>query len=177
MKKVTTIAVAVVIAVMLTLLFVGGTLVFAHSSGESFEKTVDGYLVDIGYSVEKFTDDSSVVFDFGLVDPSGDAAEFSDVWVRIVRTNAKETVFAGGVNNARLGGTVMTYVFPETGEYELSARYQNNEESIVEAVFPLIVYGAFGSSQTNHVVYATMGFAGGFILSMALMLFLRHRKK
>lgn len=150
-------------------------MVSAHGSGESFELESEGYLMDIGYSVEEFTDDSSVILSFELKNKEGSAVEFTDVWVRIIEDTS--TVFATGVHNADLGGALMTYKFPSSGDYKLSARFQNNGESLVEGVFPLtVVKGSSESGGANSLFYSTLGLLGGLVLGAFLVTFIRRLK-
>ena len=165
---------AVAIAVILTGLFIGSTMVSAHGVGSSFEEQVGETLVDIGYNVEDFTTDTSVVFDFSIKNDEGRELPFTDVWVRIVRD--KSTVFATGIYNASLGGAIMTYTFPGTGEYELSARFQDDGKSIVEATFPLVVTsGASRLGENGSVIVSVLSFFGGAILSMMIFAFMRRQ--
>jgi len=168
--------IAVATATVATILFVGGTIASAHDFGSSFEEEVGDSLIDIGYSVEEFTDDSSVIFSFEIKDETGAMADFSDVWVRIIKEQS--TVFATGVHNARLGGALMTYKFPEVGEYELSVRYQNDGKKVAEAVFPLTVgRGTTSSKGAGGALYAALGFVGGLVLGVIPLMLLRRRKR
>lgn len=124
---------AILLCVTLCLPVVGE----AHGFGESFEEQVGDILVDIGYSTEEFITDTSTIFDFEILDNEGREIAFTDVWVRIVGEDT--TVFASGIRNGRLGGSIMTYIFPKAGSYELSARFQKDGEKIAEATFPLVV--------------------------------------
>lgn len=167
--------IGIAIAVIATILFVGGTMLYAHEFGESFEGQDGDVFIDIGYSVENITDDTSVVFDFEILDSEENMIPFSDVWVRI--TQEKSTVFASGIYNARLGGALMTYKFPESGEYELSARFQDDGKSIAEGTFPVVVErGASRSVGSGRVVYAALGLLGGIILGSVPLMLLRRRR-
>lgn len=149
-------------------------MVSAHGSGESFELESGGYLMDIGYSVEEFTDDSSVIFSFELKDKEGSVVEFTDVWVRIVEDTA--TVLATGVHNADLGGALMTYKFPSSGEYKLSARFQNNGENVAEGVFPLTVeQGTADIEGDRGILYAVFALLVGLALGLIPFILIRRR--
>ncbi|PCI30219.1 hypothetical protein COB52_01775 [Candidatus Kaiserbacteria bacterium] len=123
---------------------------YAHGTGSSFEQQDGDALIDIGYNTETFTEDSSVVFNFTMLDEDASPITFTDVWVRIVRD--KSTVFATGVYNAKFGGATMTYRFPEAGQYTLSARFQNNGDSVAEATFPLEVEKGIADENHNSVI-------------------------
>lgn len=168
--------VAVALAVIVASLFVAAQFVSAHEFGNSFELQTEEGLIDIGYSVEEFTDDTSVIFDFEILDEDGNEIFFSDIWVRIVRE--KSTVLATGVHNADLGGALLTYKFPETGEYVLHVRYQNDGKKVAEAEFPIIVQrGITTRSGGSGALYAGMGFIGGLILSVVPFLLVRRKQQ
>jgi len=168
--------VAVAISIIVTVLFVGIALVRAHGSGASFEKQVDDVLIDVGYSVEEFSTDSSVVFDFGLKDSTETKVLFTDVWVRIVKDTS--TVFATGVHNARLGGAIMTYTFSESGNYELSVRYQNDGESVAAAVFPLSVEKSSNGKgdEISSLKNLILGFLGVLLVVIFIILGMRKNR-
>ena len=131
------------------------TFALAHGTGASLEQQTEGGFVDIGYSPEEITSDTSVVFDFSLLaEPEGKEIEFSDVWVRFVTNDS--TVFATGVHNARIGGALLTYRFPEAGEYTLVTRFQNNGVSIAEVEFPISVITGGHGTDANLVAAAAL---------------------
>lgn len=107
--------------------------VSAHAFGESLEKEVDGYLVDIGYSTTEFVANSAVVFEFDLLDENEEFIDYESVWLRIVKD--ERTILATGIHNAEFGGARITYTFAEPGAYEFSARYEEGIDSIREATF------------------------------------------
>ena len=165
---------AVAIAIIVATLIIGGTMAYAHGLGNSLEQQVDDILVDIGYSVDEFTDDSSVVFDFEIVDSEKEQIDFTDVWVRLVKD--KSTVLATGVHNGRLGGAIMTYKFPEAGEYTLSARFQNGKDAVAEAEFPLTVLQVqkepIGS---RALLFIVLAFIVGLLAGLPLIVLQRKR--
>lgn len=130
----------------------------AHGDGSSYEKEIDGYLVDIGYSPENPYTNGSVSFDFGL-SKDETPADFSDLWVRISKDG--HTIFAGGIHNSNFGGARLSVVFPEEGEYTVSARYQNENEEVVSAEFPLTIYpnndGSSFDFGFNDFLYILLG--------------------
>jgi hypothetical protein len=129
--------------------------VFGHGDGESLEKEVDGYLIDIGYNTPEFIAGSSVVFEFDI-SKEEESIDFDDVWVRISEDN--KTIFASGINNAEFGGARMTYSFPYEGAYEFSVRFQNGSESIAEAVFPIeVLPNSDKEGSQNWILTALLG--------------------
>jgi len=153
------------IATMLPL-FVG-----AHAIGESLEKSVDGYVVDIGYNVTEFVADTPVVFEFTLLDTDETLVDYSNVWLRIVKDGT--TILATGVYNAEFGGARTTYAFPEPGAYELSARYEDGTNSIAEAVFAIEVMPNPNKNQkgADAVVVLIAVLVGGCIGAVGARLF------
>lgn len=153
---------------------------FAHSSGASFEKEVNGYLVDIGYDPAQFTALSPSSFDFDLIDTkSSERVDYTDVWVRINQGN--QALLATGVHKQNLGGATLLHTFAEPGNYELIVRYQNNGEEIASATFPLEVLPSDEGTDPASTGY------GGILIGVIVLLivgnlttaflFFRNRKK
>ncbi len=152
-------------------------MVGAHGEeGLSFEKQVGDVFIDIGYSVDKFTTDSSVIFSFVIQDSEKNEIPFTDVWVRVVRD--KSTVFATGINDSPLGGATMVYTFPTSGEYELSARFQKDGKSIAETTFPLLVTQESKESDGEGTIFfVAFGFLSGILVGWLLFRFMRTRNR
>jgi|GEM_PF-707043 len=147
----------------------------AHSSGASFDKVVDGYFVDIGYSPAVPSVGELVSFDFSIKKGSADEEPvvFDDVWVRIQK--GTQTFFAGGIANGSLGGPRMTLVFPEPGMYTVSARFENEGTEIVSTSFTLEVTGSealAGSPEgilgPQPIGVTLIAFALGVLLTLGL---------
>ena len=137
--------------------------VSAHGSSFSYEENKDGYLIDIGYD-EFIAEGESVRFDFIVYPEDITAIEgevFTDVWVTITQDN--KIFFAGGIEKPVFGATGFTYVFPKEGEYTLSARFQNEGDSVVETEFPLTIIPPLEGEETTLpplVIGGVMGVAG-----------------
>lgn len=144
----------------------------AHGDGASFEKEVDGYVVDIGYSPEEPYVGGAVSFDFGLL-KDGSGVDFSDLWVRI--SKEEQTVFAGGIYNATFGGARLSATFPESGEYTVSARYQNEGEEIVSAEFPLQVEPLADSDSNGFGLMQIMYIVLGVIVGAVGVMFIKKK--
>lgn len=122
--------------------------VFAHGFGKSLEAQVDGYLVDIGYDPENGTALQTHVYDISLLNSeTKEAVEFTDVWVRISKD--KKTYLATGISKARIGKTTLAYIYPDAGNYQMSVRFQNGKDKIVETVFDLSVVENKDQSKTK----------------------------
>ncbi len=153
------------------------TQVFAHGSSFSYEETKDGYLIDIGYD-EFIAEGESVRFDFDIYPEDITTIEgevFTDVWVTITQNN--KIFFAGGIEKPVFGATGFTYVFPEEGEYVLSARFQNEGNSIVETEFPVTIIPPLEGEETTSpiVIGGIMGVAG-LICGVGIGLFIPRKK-
>ena len=148
--------------------------ILAHGGGESLEKVVGEYKVDIGYDPATLEAGSRSSFDFDLIlNETGERSEFSDIWLRIMK--GKQTVFASGVHKPSFGNTTMVYTFAEGGEYSLDVRFQNEGGKIAEASFPLTVQSTpsatglgSGISFLWLAIGAAMGVTGGFFTAFAL---------
>ena len=164
--------------VFLVLSFLGISFLFtnfalAHGGGESLEKVVGEYRIDIGYDPAIIEAARPSVFDFDLLfNETGERSEFSDIWVRIMK--GKQTVFASGVHKPSFGNTTMMYTFAEGGEYDLNVRFKNEGEEIVEASFPLAVQSASNAADSGSgisflwlAIGAAMGVTGGFFTAFA----------
>ena len=147
-------------------------LAFTHGAGQSLEKVLGEYRLDIGYSPPIFEAQDPSIFDFDLLfDETNEQVVFSDIWVRIVK--GKKTVFATGIHKPDFGGVTMVYSFPEKGDYELTVRFQNEGEKIVEGSFPLEVQGRTETSEPGIsfpwlAIGIFFGIIAGFLASFAI---------
>ena len=153
----------------------------AHGIGQSLEKTVGEYFIDVGYNTLTIEEDQSVRFDFDLMlNETREGVLFTDIWVRIMQ--GRQLVFAGSIKKADFGKTGISFTFPKSGEYELTTRFQKDGETLVEAPFSLTVERetvlTTEDARTSRfspetLVAALIGLILGF--SMAFI-FLRGRK-
>lgn len=114
--------------------------VSAHALGASYEATVDGYFIDIGFSSPAPEVGESVIFDFNFPATQEPIPPYTDVWVRVEKE--RRVMLASALHNAHFGGPRMSYVFPEAGTYTIYVRYQNAEETFVETEFTMPVVPA-----------------------------------
>ncbi len=157
-------------------MFVGIPLItLAHGDGASFETTVGEYFIDIGYSAPNPLVDEAVLFDFELTQgEEGPAVPFSDVWVRVEAEDGK-VVFASGIYNSEFGGPRISYVFPNAGNYTVSARYENEAGPITETSFPITVGAAEDTGAPGEAEPYLFG-AGGLVLGLLIASFVKRRK-
>ena len=166
------------LTLFLVLSFLGTSFLFtnfalAHGGGESLEKVVGEYRIDIGYDPAIIEAARPSFFDFDLLfNETGGRSEFSDIWVRIMK--GKQTVFASGVHKPSFGNTTMVYTFSEGGEYSIDVRFQNEGGKIAEASFPLTVQSTPSATGSGSgisflwlVIGAAMGVVGGFFMAFA----------
>lgn len=172
---------SIILTVLTISLFLGALFspaipVRAHGVGESLEKVVGEYLVDVGYDVLELRAGEPVRFDFTLwASDESEEVPFSDVWLRVSRGNT--LVLAGGLHKPRFGKTGITYIFPEEGEYTLFVRFQNGDESLVETSFPLTVEeGNESASNASPVSKDLIIGAGIGLVVGSLVTFLLRRR-
>jgi len=145
-----------------------------HGFGQSLEKVVDNYIIDVGIDALDLVAGEPVRFDFVLWSKDRNPIDFTDAWVRIAPAE-RGIVFAGNLHQPEFGSTGMTYVFPKGGDYELTVRFQNKGEAIIEASFPLKVgAGASDASGASHNLL--MGIFIGFIVGGATVWFLKRKR-
>lgn len=151
--------------------------VFAHGTGVSYEENKDGYKIDIGHD-EFIAAGESTRFDFALYPEDIGSIEgevFSDVWVTF--TQDKKLVFAGGINKPVFGSTGFTYVFPEEGTYTVSARFQNEGDTVVETEFTLEILPPLETEKTQSPLVANSLFGGaGLLFGLLLGMFIPRKK-
>ena len=158
-------------------LFVFGSAVYAHGVGQSLEKVVGDYSVDIGYDTSPIIAGEAVRFDFNLQKEGVrfDAPpEFQDVWVRIAPQGGEGILFAGYLANLDFALSGMTYVFPRGGTYELAVRFEKDAKIVAETSFPLTVEagGAHVSGISGRwPVDAIIAGVGGLLLGSLLAFF------
>ena len=140
------------------------TPVFSHGTGESIEKTVDSYLVDIGYSPELLITGTQSRLDFLLFDiETGQEILFSDLWLRIEKND--RLFFAGGIARPEFGSTGVSFTFFEPGDYSIFVRYEDENESLVETTVSLPV-------EKGEISSASGTYSGKALAVVALLSFL-----
>jgi len=149
---------------------------YGHGFGQSFEKVVDDYMIDVGIDTLDLVAGEPMRFDFVLWNKDRtETSEFTDAWVRIVPID-RGIVFAGNLHQPEFGSTGMTYVFPKAGDFELTVRFQNNGEPIVEASFPLRVGAGASESSGAFSKQLIMGLFLGFVAGASVVWFLRRKR-
>jgi hypothetical protein len=117
---------------------------FAHAIGQSLEKEVGEYLVDIGYDAVDINAGQEVLFNAVLIRDPGTSAwqygPYDEVWLQIKRGNAEP--FRAIIPVRQPSPVNVRYRFPEAGTYQLSARFLAGDTVLADASFALPVYGA-----------------------------------
>ena len=98
------------------------------------DKTIGNYLIDFGYSPENPNTNDKVAIALTLFDTNQEVIEPDSVWVRI--SSSKEVVFAGTLK-PKNGNAAFTYKFPYAGNYEITSRFSDDKETIVEINFSI----------------------------------------
>jgi len=147
----------------------------AHGTGATTQQLVGEYTISIDFSPTVLDAGSPATFAFELErTETNEFIDFTDIWVRVVQGH--KTFFATGVHKPQFGRTVMTYTFPDAGEYEIFVRFQNVAEPLAETSFPVIIEEAESEegSSRNPFTLLSLVFAGVFGLlvgSLATFLF------
>ncbi len=153
-------------------------ITYSHGDTFSYEETKEGYKIDIGHD-EFIAKGESVRFDFAVYPENIEAIEgevFTDVWVTL--TKDKKAYFAGGVDKPVFGATGFTFVFPEEGVYTLSARFQNEGDTVVQTEFPLEIIPAIDEpKQLPPFVLNSIFAAGGLLLGFGIAFFIPRKNK
>lgn len=151
---------------LVAIVYIGGAAVVnAHSTGESFEREINGFVIDIGYDPAIIRTGELQRFDFELLASDADQTprEYTHVWVRILED--KKTLLATGIHRQRVGPTTLLYTFSAAGTYLLSVSYRDAAGEIAAAEFPVVVK----NSQNNGVSYNTIGAIGVIFLGAVLI--------
>jgi hypothetical protein len=119
-------------AVLMPLSFVS-----AHLDGGK-DVTVGGHLIDFGWDPEQLVAGKPSKIALNLVDAAKEeAVDFDNVWVRI--TSPRGVIFAATLRPETKNVT-FTYVFPEGGDHEMTARFRNAfGGTVVETKLPFSV--------------------------------------
>ncbi len=159
--------------------FVFASIVHAHAVGQSLEKKVGNYVVDIGYDSldPNIVAGEPVRFDFLLWNEDRtEVPEFTDVWVRLA-PNTPGVTFAGDIFQPQYGPTGINYVFPHGGNYELVVRFQKKGDTLAEAAFPLVVTkGGNERFSKNSMRDLAFAFVGGISIGFVILLFFKKKK-
>jgi hypothetical protein len=130
--------------VFLAFLLLNTSQASAHTAGQSFEKTVGDYLVDIGYDALEVKEGQEIVLDMALIEKPGSLgwkyADYDSVWLQISMEGQEPF---RSVSPVGLPSPVMAkHTFEKAGDYQLAVRFLKGEEVLADAAFTLDVKGA-----------------------------------
>jgi hypothetical protein len=164
------------IALILIAIFATAHIASGHGFGQSLEKVVDIYIIDVGFDAVDLVAGEPIRLDIVLWNKDRtETPDFTDAWVRIAPSD-RGIVFAGNLHQPEFGSTGMTFMFPEAGDYELTIRFQNNDKAVAEASFPLKVGAGAKNSSGAFSGNVLSGAFLGFIAGCVLVWFLRRKK-
>ena len=112
------------------------------------DKVIDNYKVDLGYSPENPKTTDNVAIALTLFDTNQEVIEPDSVWIRI--SSSKEVVFAGTLKPLN-GNVAFTYKFPSADNYDITARFNDDKETIVETNFSIEI------TETVSIYYYSFG--------------------
>lgn len=106
----------------------------AHGVGESFERQVGEYLIDVGYNTFTITEEELVRFDFKLLNAASNVdVPFDTVTVRI--RDEDRIVYAFDLARATQGPTDASITMPYAGVFTMSLDYRGNEMMFASTTF------------------------------------------
>lgn len=123
----------------------------AHTGGFTYEANVNNYFVDIGASKLEIVPNELTLFEFNLypnTDPNN-LADFDSVYVTIGDETAVQV--STFVHRPQDMLTVLSYSFPKSGKYEMSARFQKGTTQLAEVSFPVEVGSGGGGISENSI--------------------------
>ncbi|OGM97083.1 MAG: hypothetical protein A3B86_03030 [Candidatus Yanofskybacteria bacterium RIFCSPHIGHO2_02_FULL_38_22b] len=156
--------------------FIFGFNSLAHGLGQSLEKEVNGYFIDVGYdAVDSIEAGVPIRFDFNLLTKDRLSTEdFTSVWVKIAPRD-KGLSFAGFLHRPEFLLTGMSYTFQNAGQYEITVRFLDKEDkNLAEASFPLEVQG--GDLEQQALLQAIGAGIGGLVLGAITAWLLKNKK-
>lgn len=166
------------IASLLVLSFV--SYAQAHGIGQSVEKQVGDYTIDIGYDslTPEVPADAAVRFDFALWNKDKtEPVDFTTVWVRIAPLQGEGILFAGYLGQPDFGPTGISYVFARGGTYEVTARFTNKDKTLAETSFPLTVQNSAASQASNAPLSRNIWISGlaGLVIGASFSFLFRRK--
>lgn len=117
--------------------------------------TKNSHIIDFGYSPEKPVAGETSNFAINLVDEATEMPlNITKVWIRISKGN---DVFFAGTFSPEKASTAFTYVFPESGNYTLDAKFYNSKTLIEEQSIFIDVKGS-ENNRLNYLYIAAFAF-------------------
>lgn len=122
-----------------SILFLASSTVFAHGDKPSFEREVNGYLIDIGYNRVGIRPNEEVTFEFDLLTNSGAMAfaDFSTVDIEIAKDGATTTTYT--LANQKNFIPSWKHTFTENGTYQMNVDYTFEAQTRAATTFDVHV--------------------------------------
>ncbi len=158
-------------ALGLLMFIIGTPLAMAHSFGYPLNQSQGDYNIDIAYDsldVDPLAGETTN-FDFKLASKTnGEPVLFTDVKVGIWEEDGPAGVYADIIKSS-FASTKLAYMFPKGGKYKFEVSYQNGDQLIVKAVFPLTVQAADYEVPPDSPKKYWTNFASGAIVGMLFL--------
>lgn len=152
------------------------SIVSANGFGQTLDKAVGDYIANVDYDsfVSEIDPLAAVRFNFQLWNKNRtEPVEFSDVWVRIAPQNGFGILFAGTLGQPDFGPAGFSFLFQKGGAYEITARFENKDKTLVEASFPLTVTGEESIVRQHNWTNLGLAVFSGIIVGLALAFLFR----
>lgn len=141
--------------ILISLLLISSA--FAHLDGGE-DRIINDYLIDFGFSPENPVINDEVTLAFNLINnTTKEIIEPISVWIRI--SSPQEVMFAGTLH-PEAEHVTFVYAFPETNNYEITVRFKDNADTLVETSFKLNV------SDNTIKIEPLLGYKLTFILGI-----------
>lgn len=125
----------------------------AHSNAQSFEKQLENYFIDIGYS-QSFVVNEKTVLDISLYDQQGDMPQYSSVLISV--ESGSSIQYRSKIDKPDLGKPFMSLVLKSEGNWSLRTTFLKDEAVIAEAVFPVFIQQNASQSRNLYFVYGVL---------------------
>jgi len=144
--------------------------VSAHlDAGE--DVTVNGYMIDFGYTPEKPLMNDKTILLFNLLNSTtNESLDPDHVWVRISDKN--DVVFSGQFRPINKAVT-FTFTFAKPGPYEVMATFYDNNSSLVQKTFILDVQG----NQVSSIIEIILIILFTILLILHILKIRKFRRK
>lgn len=139
--------------VLLALVLIPATAGAHLSAGEDVVK--ENILIDFGYDPKELRVNESATILFNVVEEkSKKPITFDYGWVRIAADNT--VLFSGNLAPAIPGNATMQFIPYQSGKIDITARFIENEKTIVEHTFLVYVVGQHSEVQNKRGIIASL---------------------
>lgn len=133
--------------------------------------TIGAFVLDFGHSPSQLIQNQSAILAFNLGKAgTQEAADYQSVWVRI--SSPTKVEFAGTLESENNSSSI-SYTFAETGNYEITVRYNTIEKILLQHTFQVNVQSAPETQSPQSILWIGLSFFF-FILGMILSPYLIH---